>query len=94
MGRRDGKIGKEGIWNYRARTIPALLLVLILFLIPMVLVFSSAISGGTLEEALLDRSTYRILAFTVEESLLSALISVLVSLPFAAFFSSFRFPTS
>ncbi len=92
MGRRDGKIGKEGIWNYRARTIPALLLVLILFLIPMALVFSSAISGGTLEEALLDRSTYRILAFTVEESLLSALISVLVSLPFAAFFSSFRFP--
>ena len=49
MGRDNGKIG---LWSYRARTIPALLLIVILFLIPMAFVFSSAIREGTLTEAL------------------------------------------
>ena len=89
MGRDNGKIG---LWSYRARTIPALLLIVILFLIPMAFVFSSAIREGTLTEALGEGATYRILLFTIEEAFLSALVSTLLAIPFAAFFSSYRFP--
>lgn len=84
--------GKIGLWSYRARTIPALLLIAFLFLIPMAFVFSSAIREGTLAEALGEGATYRILLFTAEEAFLSALVSTLLALPFAAFFSSYRFP--
>ena len=89
MGRDNGKIG---LWSYRARTIPALLLIVILFLIPMAFVFSSAIREGTLTEALGEGATYRILLFTAEEAFLSALVSTLLAIPFAAFFASYRFP--
>ena len=89
MGRYNGKIG---LWSYRARTIPALLLIAILFLIPMAFVFSSAIREGTLAEALDEGATYRILLFTIEEAFLSALVSTLLAIPFAAFFASYRFP--
>ena len=84
--------GKIGLWSYRARTIPALLLIAILFLIPMAFVFSSAIREGTLAEALCEGATYRILLFTAEEAFLSALVSTLLAIPFAAFFASYRFP--
>ena len=80
------------LWSYRARTIPALLLIAVLFIIPMALIFRSAIMEGTLIDALKDRSTYRILIFTLEEAFISAAVSSIAAIPFAAFFASYRFP--
>ena len=88
----DRNNGKIGLWSYKARTVPALLLVTLLFVLPMVLVFGSAIREGTLIDSLKEVSTYRILLFTIEEAFVSALISTVAAVPFAAFFSRYRFP--
>ncbi len=63
--------------------------------LPLYYTFSMAFKGGPGAFVSVFKSayTYRLLRFTLIESLLSALISVAVALPFAAFFAhySFRF---
>ena len=79
---------------YLLLSLPAVLLLLLLFLIPLCFNISSAFQdgAGVLASTFLDRRTYSILLFTLKEALLSALFSVLFALPFAAFFSNYRFP--
>lgn len=74
--------------------LPALILTAALFLVPLAFTFSAALSdgGAPLLAVLSSRATYRVLLFTLEESLISAVCSVLLALPFAAFFGSNRFP--
>ena len=50
------------------------------------------ISGGVAVEIFKDEYTYRLLVFTLEEALLSALISTLIAIPLASFFSKYTFP--
>ncbi len=78
---------------YLIRSIPAFLVLLILFFLPLLAIFSSAFRDGgkTFISVFKDEYTYKLLAFTLKESLLSALISVLAALPFAAFFSTYQF---
>lgn len=85
---------KAGSAYYRLRALPGLLLLLILFLIPLLFNFSYALKDGgkALVDVVNDGYTYRLLGFTIEESLLSALISTAVALPLSAFFSHYTFP--
>ncbi len=80
----------KGIGYYKARAVPAIVLILLLFLIPVVSVFIS--SGSGIFAVIRDESVWRILLFTLQEALLSALVSTLIALPFAAFFSKYDFP--
>lgn len=78
---------------YLKRAIPALVIVGFVFLLPMVLLYSEAIlNGETLKSTFLDINTWKILLFTIIESSLSAFFSILISLPFAVFFSRYSFP--
>ena len=79
---------------YTLKALPGIAVLTVLFLIPLFLTFSYAFrdDGKALIEVFTDPYTYRLLAFTLEEALLSALISVVAALPFAAFFSRYAFP--
>ena len=79
---------------YINRALIAILLLLLLFALPLFFVFSKAFAnnGETLRSVFSDRYTYKLLGFTLFESFLSATISLLVSLPFAAFFAHYTFP--
>ena len=79
---------------YTLRSLPGVLILSLLFLLPMAVVFSYAFSdgGNALMEAVEDGYTYRLLSFTLTESFLSAFISVIVALPFAYLFSKYSFP--
>lgn len=78
---------------YILLALPAVLLLVLLFLIPLCFNFSSAFQDGAepLKQVFTDKRTYSILLFTLKEALLSALLSVVLALPFAAFFSAYRF---
>ena len=85
---------KKGSGYYLWKALPAAILLLLLFLIPTALVFSAAFQDGgkAILDVLKDDYTLHLLSFTVAESFLSALISVAVAIPFAAFFSKYSFP--
>ena len=79
---------------YTLRALPGILILVILFLIPLFFTFSYAFhdNGKALVAVFSDKYTYRLLAFTLKESLLSALISVAVAIPLSSFFSKYTFP--
>ena len=89
----DGKM-RKGTGYYSLKAIPAVMLLLALFIIPIALTFSDAFKDGgdAILAVLRDDYTYHLLSFTLLESLLSAAISVLAALPFAAFYSRYSFP--
>ena len=84
----------RGTAYYTLGALPGIAILLVLFIIPLAFNFSYAFSDGgrAFEEVFTDPYTYRLLLFTLEESLLSAIISVLAALPIAAFFARYSFP--
>ena len=78
---------------YRGLAFPALIVLLFLFALPLYFTFSKAFEGGfdTLKSVFTSPYSYRLVRFTVVESLLSAFISCLIALPFAAFYASYDF---
>lgn len=77
---------------YRRKAIPALIVTAVVFILPIGAVFIKAFtSPGEPFRTFADPYTWRILGFTVWESFLSALLSVLLALPFAVFFSRYTF---
>ena len=77
---------------YLKQAIPALAVTAIVFILPIGAVFLKAFSSGSeIVSTFSDSYTWRILGFTILESSLSALLSVLLALPFAVFFSRYTF---
>ena len=84
---------KERKTFYLLLSIPALVVTVTVFLLPLYFVFSRAFSEGPgmALKTLLDSYTWRLLGFTVYQAFLSATISVCLALPFALFFSHCSF---
>ena len=77
---------------YLRKAIPALVATAVVFILPVGAVFLRSLTDiSELARTITDPYTYRLLGFTVWESALSAAISVLLALPFAAFFSRYTF---
>ena len=77
---------------YFRKAIPALVATAVVFILPVGAVFLRSLTDiSELARTITDPYTYRLLGFTVWESALSAAISVLLALPFAAFFSRYTF---
>ncbi|MBO6000554.1 MAG: iron ABC transporter permease, partial [Spirochaetales bacterium] len=77
---------------YLKNAVPALIIMAVVFLLPVGTVFLKAFSvPGEIGRTFTDSYTWRILLFTVLESSLSALLSVLIAIPFALFFSRYTF---
>ena len=90
----DDALKQKGSGFYLLRAVPAIVLLLLLFFIPIILIFTYAFEDGfdAILAVLRDDYTYYLLLFTIKEALLSALLSVLIALPFAAYFSKYTFP--
>ena len=84
---------KERDKFYLKLSLPALIITFLFFLLPLFSVLGRAFNDGP--EAVIntfcDAYTWRLLAFTVWESLLSAVISVSLAIPFSVFFSKYSF---
>ena len=84
---------KERDKFYFKLSLPALIITFLIFLLPLFSVLGRAFINGP--EAVIntfrDAYTWRLLAFTVWESLLSAAISVGLAIPFSVFFSKYSF---
>ena len=84
---------KERDKFYLKLSLPALIITFLIFLLPLFSVLGRAFKDGP--EAVIntfcDAYTWRLLAFTVWESLLSAVISVSLAIPFSVFFSKCSF---
>ena len=84
---------KERDKFYFKLSLPALVITFLIFLLPLFSVLGRAFKDGP--EAVIntfcDAYTWRLLAFTVWESLLSAVISVSLATPFSVFFSKYSF---
>ena len=78
---------------YLLLSLPPLVVTLLIFVFPLVLV-TLKIGGGAEElfKTLKSPYTWSLFSFTFLQALLSAVISVLLALPFASFFSSYTFP--
>ena len=82
---------------YKISSILARIILLIVFLLPLCFTLSRAFftsEGFTLnlvKEAFTSSYNYKILAFTIEESVYSAIISILIALPGAILFSTYDF---
>lgn len=84
---------KERDKFYFKLSLPALIITFLIFLLPLFSVLGRAFINGP--EAVINTFrgayTWRLLAFTVWESLLSAVISVGLAIPFSVFFSKYSF---
>ncbi|MBO7348798.1 MAG: iron ABC transporter permease, partial [Spirochaetales bacterium] len=77
---------------YLKNAVPALIIMAAVFLLPVGTVFLKAFSvPGEIGRTFTDRYTWRILLFTILESSVSALLSVVIAIPFALFFSRYTF---
>ncbi len=73
--------------------LPSLLITALIFIFPLVSVFTKCLSDKEeLTAVFTSKYTLSLLLFTVREALLSALLSTLLALPFALFFSRYTFP--
>ncbi len=73
-------------------SLPSLLLTALIFIFPLVSVFVKCLSDKEeLIEVFTSSYTLSLLLFTIREALLSAVISTLLALPFALFFSHYTF---
>ena len=73
---------------YLKQALPALAVTVIVFLLP---IGSVLLKARNLLGTIADPYTWRLLGFTVLESSLSALLSVIIALPFCVFFSRYTF---
>lgn len=84
---------KERDKFYFKLSLPALIITFLIFLLPLFSVLGRAFINGP--EAVINTFrgayTWRLLAFTVWESLLSAVFSVGLAIPFSVFFSKYSF---
>ena len=77
---------------YLRKTIPALAAAAVVFFLPVGAVFIRSFSDVSgLTGTLSDPYTWRLLGFTVMQAALSAVFSIIIALPFAAFFSKYSF---
>ncbi|MGN0831443.1 MAG: ABC transporter permease [Candidatus Ornithospirochaeta sp.] len=78
---------------YLKLSLPALIITFLIFLLPLFSVLGRAFKDGpgAVINTFCDAYTWRLLAFTVWESLLSAVISVSLAIPFSVFFSKYSF---
>ena len=77
---------------YLRKTIPALAAAAVMFFLPVGAVFLRSFSDVSgLAGTLSDPYTWRLLGFTAMQAALSAFFSILIALPFAAFFSKYSF---
>ena len=69
------------------------MVLIVLFALPLSFTLSKAFANGgeSIKSTFTSPYVYRLLWFTIEESLLSALISVVLALPFAYLFANYRF---
>lgn len=79
---------------YMLIALPALLILLFLFILPLSAILSRAFQEGGIHirEVFSSSYTYKVLSFTLLESFLSALLSTLIALPFAYFWANYKFP--
>ena len=84
---------KERDKFYLKLSLPALIITFLIFLLPLFSVLGRAFKDGpgAVINTFCDAYTWRLLAFTVWESLLSAVISVSLAIPFSVFFSKYSF---
>lgn len=84
---------KERDKFYFKLSLPALIITFLIFLLPLFSVLGRAFKDGpgAVINTFCDAYTWRLLAFTVWESLLSAVISVSLAIPFSVFFSKYSF---
>lgn len=78
---------------YLILALPSLIVTLLIFATPLYALISTAFKNDIFEikNVLIDSYTYRLLLFSVAEALISAILSLLIALPFALFFSSYTF---
>lgn len=77
---------------YLRQALPALIVTVAVFIMPIGAVFIRTFThGGELAKIFTDGYTWRLLGFTVWESTLSAAVSVTLAIPFAVFFSRYNF---
>ena len=78
---------------YLGLSAPSLAVLLLLFALPLSFTLAKAFSNRAeaVREVFASPYTYRLLLFTLEQSLLSAAVSVVLALPFSYYFASFRF---
>ena len=88
---------KSGRKYYKLSSILARLILFLVFILPLVFTLSKAFftsSGFTLalvKEAFTSSYNYKILSFTIKESILSAIVSILIAMPGALLFSTYDF---
>lgn len=92
LSQNDGMTSRENF--YVRRALPALLIMTLVFMLPLGAVFIRAFfsSDYSFVAMLQDRQTWRIFGFTCWQAFLSALFSVALAMPFAVFFSRYKFP--
>ena len=78
---------------YLGLSVPSLAVLLFLFALPLSFTIAKAFANGAeaIKAVFTAPYTYRLLLFTLKESLLSAAVSVVLALPFSYYFASFRF---
>ncbi|MBO4410302.1 MAG: iron ABC transporter permease [Spirochaetales bacterium] len=83
---------KKADGYYLGKTIPALAVTALVFLLPVGAVLLRSLTDiSQLWRTITDRYTWKLLGFTVMQASVSALCSIVLAMPFAAFFSRYRF---
>ena len=79
---------------YTRRSIPAILVLVSLYVLPLSFIFLRAFENvaEALRDVFTSSYTYKLLWFSTKQAFISALVSVLLALPFAAFMSKYTFP--
>lgn len=77
---------------YTLLALPSIILTTLIFIVPILMIILRSNCGmEDMIELVKDRYTWSLVSFTFFQAFLSALISVIIALPFAFFFSSFTF---
>ena len=77
---------------YTLLALPSIMLTTLIFIVPILMIILRSNCGmEDIIELVKDRYTWSLVSFTFFQAFLSALISVIIALPFAFFFSSFTF---
>ncbi len=88
---------REGRNYYKLNSIFARIILFLVFLLPLIFTLSKAFftaNGFTIDlvkEAFTSTYNYKILSFTIKQSLFSAILSILIALPGALLFSKYNF---
>lgn len=71
---------------------PAIVLILLLFLLPLSFTLSSAFTEGSFLKVYSNRYTFKIIGFTLYQAFLSTLFSLIIGLPGAYIIAKYNFP--